>query len=61
MLTPLYTEIGGFRLKSNNAHENVKHQVLTTSWGCKFEVGDCVENARKIFADWQNNMTTKEL
>ena len=30
-----------------------KQKNLITSWACKMEVGDCLEQTRELFAQWR--------
>ena len=31
----------------------IKHKNLVSSWSCKLELGDCLEQARELFAQWR--------
>lgn len=61
LLTPIYEHVGGFeiRTKAKNDLENVKHQVMITSWACKFEVGSCIQNGKELFKEWQAKPSDK--
>lgn len=61
ILTPIYEKIGGLQLPNfvDLPLDRIRHQVLITTWGCKFEVGNCTSEAVKMFKDFQRNPENK--
>lgn len=53
VLEPIYAKVGGISEPAASSRlDSVKHQSLICGWSCRFGVGDCVEKAVEIFAQW---------
>lgn len=53
VLEPIYAKVGGISEPASSSRlDSVKHQSLICGWSCRFGVGDCVEKAVEIFAQW---------
>ncbi|KAB0800625.1 hypothetical protein PPYR_05232 [Photinus pyralis] len=66
LISPIYNDVGGLNKKpTKNLLESTRYRSMITSWGCKFRVGTCVQEAREVFNKWlenpSNNIIPKEL
>lgn len=53
VLEPIYEKVGGISEPETSSRlDVVKHQSMICGWSCRFDVGDCVEKAVEMFAQW---------
>lgn len=53
ILEPIYEKLGGLSpVPESNRLDAVKHQSMVTGWSCRFNVGDCIEKSKELFASW---------
>lgn len=52
LLTPIFEKIGKMT-DVPKLYEDIKHKYLITSWACRLEVGNCVEQASDLFKKWR--------
>ncbi|XP_075230709.1 aminopeptidase N-like [Lycorma delicatula] len=53
LLSPMYKKFHKITDTPHN-YEEVKFKSLITSWACRMEVDDCVEQALTLFKQWKN-------
>ncbi|CAH0554039.1 unnamed protein product [Brassicogethes aeneus] len=54
LLQPMYSKMGGFKVAKAKSDllQQIKLQTLITSRSCRFEVDDCVKEAKEQFENW---------
>lgn len=57
LLTPIYGKVGGFEIikAKSDLLQLIKLQILITSRSCRFEVENCVSEAKEQFQKWMKN------
>lgn len=56
ILEPVYKKNGGFDEPAKDIHsDQLKFKRLINSWACAYEVEDCINDARKLFAAYRQN------
>jgi len=55
LLKPIYGKFGKM-LEKPSTFEGIKHQSLILSWACRFDVGDCVQQANQLFTSWRTSL-----
>ncbi|XP_046683122.1 aminopeptidase N-like isoform X2 [Homalodisca vitripennis] len=64
LLQPIYNKFSKMT-QQPDTYEGIKHQSLILSWSCRFDIGDCVSQAKDLFRQWQlspeTNMIPKDL
>jgi aminopeptidase N len=53
ILEPIYEKVGGIsEIPESTRLDAVKHQSMVSGWSCRFDVGDCIEKSKELFASW---------
>lgn len=57
MLTPIYSLVGGFDKNENEVDtlDTANFQRTITTFGCRYNVGDCRKQAHSIFHKYREN------